>query len=80
MSLTIKADVTKTLSAVAAACDLVDRRLQNHGERVAYIAQQIGSHIGLDKERLNLLTLSSLVHDIGIVTTREKLELADFNR
>ncbi len=79
MSLTIKADVTKTLSAVAAACDLVDRRLQNHAERVAYIAQQIGSHIGLDKERLNLLTLSSLVHDIGIVTTREKLELADFN-
>lgn len=78
MSLTIKADLVKTLGAVAAACDLVDLRLQNHGERVAYIALQIGIHWGLDKDRLKRLALSSLIHDIGIVSTQEKLELADF--
>ena len=74
----IQADLTKTLSAVAAACDLVHLRLQNHSERTAYLALRIGVHLGLDKPRLKLLVLSALLHDIGIISTKEKLELADF--
>lgn len=78
MSLEIRADITKTLSAVAAACDLMHLRVQNHSERVAYLALQMGRKLGLDGERLKLLVLSALVHDIGIISTKEKLELADF--
>jgi len=79
MNSEIKADLASTLSAVAAACDLAHLRLQHHGERVAYLALRLGNHLGLGQERVRLLTLSSLVHDIGIVTTREKLEVADLD-
>ncbi len=78
MSLVIKLDLVKTLAAVATACDMMHRRVQHHGERTAFLALSIGIHYGLEKHQLEQLLLSALVHDIGVVSTKEKLELADF--
>lgn len=78
MSFVINLDLVRTLAAVATACDMMHRRVQHHGERTAYLALNIGMRYGLGQEQLQQLLLSALVHDVGVASTKEKLELADF--
>ena len=60
------------------ALDLISPQLVNHHKRVSYIAFQIGSELELSNEELNELLLAGLLHDIGALSLKERLELLDF--
>lgn len=56
---------------VRCVAKIMDRALpwqQGHGERTAALAASIGAAAGLCQEALHVLTLASLLHDIGLLT------------
>lgn len=54
-----------SVRALAAAVDARDPATQNHSAHVATLAVRLGSLLGLDEERLRLLQLAALMHDVG---------------
>ncbi|HOO59352.1 MAG TPA: HD domain-containing protein [Candidatus Mcinerneyibacteriales bacterium] len=68
-----------TLGALASALDLVENELYDHHHRVAYISYRLGREAGLDHEMLSRLVYAALIHDIGVITKKEKEELLEFN-
>ncbi len=75
--LNIKTDLISALASFSRAGDLNDLSFLAHAERVAYTAFRLGEKLGLAPQELEELLLSSLLHDIGVITTEEKLSLAD---
>lgn len=72
-----EANLLKTIALFARASDLNDLRFLNHSKRVTYISFCLGLKLGLDVEAFDELVQSALLHDIGIMTEAEQLELAD---
>lgn len=60
-----------TIQAITAALDAKDRYTRGHSERVAYIASQIATNLGLDAERVQRVHVSGLVHDVGKIGVPE---------
>ncbi|MCD8554874.1 HD domain-containing phosphohydrolase [Seleniivibrio sp.] len=63
--------------ALSRALDLVNPMINNHHQRVAFIAGSIASEAGLPSKEIENIVLASLIHDIGVVMENEFLELAD---
>ena len=57
--------------------DLVDKKLTGHHRRVAYIAGRLAEALNLSLEEQDEIILASLVHDIGGISTKERLEDID---
>lgn len=77
--LRIEANLMTTLIGFSRAGDLNDLQISSHAERVAYASFRLGQQLGLSANDLEELVLSALVHDIGVITTGEKLKLADLH-
>ena len=75
--LTIEADLISTIASFSRAGDLNNLTFLAHAERVAHIAFGLGRMLSLSEADLNELTISALLHDIGIMTDQEQLHLAD---
>lgn len=76
--LNIQVNLVTALASFSRAGDLNDLTFLAHAERVAYTAFRLGKTLGLSEHDLEELLLSSLLHDIGgVITTEEKLRLAD---
>ncbi len=75
----VKMHLFDTLGALASALDLVENELYDHHHRVAYISYRLGREAGLDNEQLSRLVYAALIHDIGVITKKEKEELLEFN-
>lgn len=73
----IEADLISTIRSFSRAGDLTNLTFLAHAERVAHISFHLGEKLGLDDSALNELTQSALLHDIGVMTDAEQLELAD---
>ena len=69
-------DFALTVSGVV---DAISPALVNHQKRVAYIAWNIGKGIGLSVEQGRKLFFASLLHDIGSLSLKEKLDLLNFD-
>ena len=54
-----------SLAALSAAIEARDPYARGHSSRVTVFAQAMARRIGLDKERLSVLRLGALLHDIG---------------
>lgn len=54
-----------SLTALSAAIEARDPYARGHSSRVTVFAQAIAKRIGLDKERLSVLRLGALLHDVG---------------
>jgi HD-GYP domain-containing protein (c-di-GMP phosphodiesterase class II) len=54
-----------TVKALAAAIDGKDRYTRGHSERVSRVSLAIGQRLGMNKEDLEKLRISALLHDIG---------------
>jgi putative nucleotidyltransferase with HDIG domain len=54
-----------SLAALSAAIEARDPYARGHSSRVTVFAQAMAKRIGLDKERLSVLRLGALLHDIG---------------
>jgi len=60
------------------AVDLVSPAVVNHHKRVAYIASSIGEELGLPAGEKNDLLLAGMLHDIGALSLRERIETLQF--
>ena len=58
-------NVLEALASLAAALGSHDPYTRAHGERVAEVAAALGAELHLDPERVEILRLAGLVHDIG---------------
>ena len=75
--LQIEANLISTLASFSRAGDLSNLTFLAHAQRVAHIAFRLGKTLTLNHAELNELILSALLHDIGIMTDEEQLQLAD---
>jgi putative nucleotidyltransferase with HDIG domain len=57
--------IIKALAGLSAALDTRDRQTARHSEEVARVAVQIGRGRGLPPDRLEVLRLAALMHDVG---------------
>lgn len=65
--------------SVSSAIDAISPTLVNHQKRVAYIAWNIGKELGLGIEQRRKLFLASLLHDIGGLSLKERLDVLNFD-
>jgi len=64
-------------NSLSTALDFTYSGLSGHHRRVAYMAVRLGEKLRLPDERIKILYMSSIIHDIGAITLREKNLLAD---
>lgn len=65
------------LESISKAQDLVSPRLSNHHQQVAYLSYRLAEQIDLPIEQQRDVYLAGLLHDIGALSTAEKLELIE---
>lgn len=65
--------------SLSAAIDAVNPMIVDHQRRVAYIAWSIGKELGLDIEQARKLFFASLLHDIGAISLKERLDILHFD-
>jgi len=63
--------------ALSKALDLVNPLINNHHQRVAFIAGSIAKEAGKSTKEIENIIIASLLHDIGVVVEKEFHELAD---
>ena len=66
------------LCSISEACDLVSPKLGRHHKMVAFIAGALGRMLGLKEMGLQELVMAALVHDIGGLSLRRRLEVFNF--
>ena len=57
-----------SLAQLSAAIEARDPYARGHASRVTVFAQAMARRVGLDKERLSVLRLGALLHDVGKLT------------
>ncbi|MHB8883072.1 MAG: HD-GYP domain-containing protein [Thermodesulfovibrionales bacterium] len=60
------------------ALDLVSSRVVDHHKRVAYIACSIAAELGMPEDEREILMLAGLLHDIGAISAKDRLETLQF--
>lgn len=63
--------------ALSRALDLVNPLINNHHQRVAFIAGSLAEEVGMDVRSVENIIIASLIHDIGVVMEEEFTELTD---
>lgn len=71
----LRQGLLRTISALASAVDARDPYTAGHQSRVSHLAVAIGRRLGLERDRLEGLSLGALVHDIGKLTIPAELLL-----
>lgn len=64
--------------ALSTATDMISPVVANHGKRVAYIAYRIAEESGLPPAEQQEILLAGIVHDIGALALKERLDLLEF--
>lgn len=67
--------VIEGLAGLSNALQARDEYTREHSEHVSQLAQEIGKRLGLPPDRLELLRLAGLVHDIGKIGVRDDILL-----
>ena len=73
----IKINLKDLLICMSKAQDIMSPHLSNHHQRVAYLAFRLAEQIELPIEQQKNSFLSALIHDIGALSTDEKLDLIE---
>jgi len=73
----IKVSLFSLLNSVSNAQDLVSPHLSNHHQQVAYLSYQLAKKMDLPIEEQRDIFLASLVHDIGALSKKERLEIIE---
>lgn len=66
------------LLSFSKAIDLMHPELNEHHNRVAYIAYKIANAMGYDKDHLQNIVMAALLHDVGSFSERERMNLLVF--
>jgi HD-GYP domain-containing protein (c-di-GMP phosphodiesterase class II) len=73
----LQININELLESISKAQDLVSPRLSNHHRQVAYLAFRLAEQIDLPTEQQRDIYLAGLLHDIGALSTPERLELIE---
>ncbi|MGB4439158.1 MAG: HD domain-containing phosphohydrolase [Sedimentibacter sp.] len=73
----IRINLYDILTCISNTQDLVSTKLSNHQQQVAYLAFRLSEHINLPIDYQYNIFLASLIHDIGALSTKEKIELIE---
>ena len=66
-------------TSISRIADLVDPQLTGHHRRVAYISGRIAEELGVSDKEHDEIILAALLHDIGGLSTQERIEALDFS-
>lgn len=66
------------LLSLSDAIDLADPAIAMHQVRTAYIAWKLSESLGLPSDQVSSIFTASLLHDVGAITSEEKLALHRF--
>jgi HD-GYP domain-containing protein (c-di-GMP phosphodiesterase class II) len=75
----LEINLVNLLSSLSISLDFSNRGISKHHHRVALIALEIGRQANLSAAELVELFKAAIIHDIGAVTWKEKLKLAQFD-
>lgn len=75
---TMRISLFEMCMCLSNAMDLVSPRVVDHHKRVAYIASSIGAEIGLFAEDRERLLMAGLLHDIGAISLKDRIESLQF--
>ncbi len=64
--------------SVSSAADMISQKLANHQKRVAFIANELGGHLGLSTRDRQELMMAGALHDIGALSLKERLDALHF--
>jgi len=70
--------ISDFINAISTAIDLGAPVLNNHHQKVAYMAWRIAQEMGLEKHAIRDIILAAKVHDIGAFSSRELVILQEF--
>ncbi len=68
-----RAAVVQGIAGLSSALGFRDEHTREHSERVARLAVAVGKGLGLDAERLEVLRLAGLMHDVGKIGVRDDI-------
>lgn len=63
----------ETITKLAMVCDYKDKDTGNHINRVKTYSEELGRAVGLSEEVVNRLGISSMMHDVGKITTPDAI-------
>lgn len=63
--------------AISSATELIEKRLDGHNKRVAYIAYRLAAQLEMAFDDLIDVIISGLIHDVGIIGI--KMQLVSLN-
>jgi len=78
METEMKIQLADMVTCLSDAADLISAKVARHHKRVAIMGRAIAAEMGLDDAAVNNVILAGLVHDIGALTLKERLELLMF--
>lgn len=64
----IKDSLLNLARGITKIVELRDPSAKGHGETVAKLSYEIGKNLGFDEERLDMLYIAALIHDIGKIS------------
>ncbi|GAU79366.1 HD-GYP domain-containing protein [Fusibacter sp. 3D3] len=76
--MSIQVSQNEIFHAFSESLDLIDRRIYNHHNDVAYIALKLASALDLSQKDIKEITIASLIHDIGVFTADDRVKLTDY--
>ncbi|MDR3577865.1 MAG: HD domain-containing protein [Anaerolineaceae bacterium] len=71
----VRVKLQNLLLSLSDALDLASPDLSQHQLRTSFVAWEIGKAAGLSTDDMTDLFIASLLHDVGALTTNEKLEV-----
>lgn len=64
--------ISSLLQALAVSMNLINPDVENHHQRIAYLAYHIGAEMGLESEDLHKVIVAALLYDVGSVIGKQK--------
>lgn len=74
----INISMTEMLMSLSMAVDLVSPKLASHHKMVAYLSHRIAGECGLSDDERNEIFMAALLHDIGSIALKDRLEILRF--
>lgn len=75
----LQVSLSDLIICLSEAMDLVSDALVNHQKRVGYLALRLAAELGLSPEEQNDLIFAGALHDCGIFSLQEKLDILRFD-
>ncbi|HIW20750.1 MAG TPA: HD domain-containing protein [Candidatus Dorea intestinavium] len=73
----IQINLYDLLTCISNVQDLITKRLSRHQKQVGYLSYRLAEELEFPLEKIRDVFIAGIIHDIGALSTREKLELIE---